>query len=128
MVGFEVADRMVKENVGTITIDIVATRAAAFEYSVTVNTVSNTAGSPGDYEAKEINVTFPVGSTRQSVDVVITDDNILEGMESFSLELSISDDLINKGMQVGPNAAAVINIMDNDSEYTCTYQQYGLPW
>ena len=121
MVGFEVADRMVKENEGTITIDIIATHAAAFEYIVTVNTASNTAGAPGDYEAKQINVTFPVGSTRQSVDVLITDDNILEDMESFSLQLSISDDLIDKGMQVGPNAAAVINIMDNDSEYTYAY-------
>ena len=37
-------------------------------------------------------------------------------MESFQLLLSIPQDLISKGVQVGPNAAATVTIMDNDGE------------
>ena len=37
-------------------------------------------------------------------------------MESFQLLLSIPEDLISKGVQVGPNSAATVTIMDNDGE------------
>ena len=35
-------------------------------------------------------------------------------MESFQLLLSIPEDLISTGVQVGPNSAATVTIMDND--------------
>ena len=37
-------------------------------------------------------------------------------MESFQLLLSIPEDLISKGVQVGPKSAATVTIMDNDGE------------
>ena len=47
-------------------------------------------------------------------------------MESFQLLLSIPQDLISKGVQVGPNSAATVTIMDNDGElyivlYNCAH-------
>ena len=61
-------------------------------------------------------LTFPAGQTRAEFTVVITDDNLIESMESFQLLLSIPEDFISKGVQVGPNSAATVTIMDNDGE------------
>ena len=61
-------------------------------------------------------LTFPAGQTRAEFTVDITDDNLIESMESFQLLLSIAEDLISKGVQVGPNSAATVTIMDNDGE------------
>ena len=37
-------------------------------------------------------------------------------MECFQLFLFIPEDLISKGVQVGPNTASTVTIMDNDGE------------
>ena len=65
-------------------------------------------------------LTFPAGQTRAEFTVDITDDNLIEAMESFQLLLSIAEDLISKGVQVGPNSAATVTIMDNDGELYST--------
>nr|WNS50027.1 Na-Ca exchanger/integrin-beta4-like protein [Halisarca dujardinii] len=114
VISFVVPSYTVKENVGTVTVEVIASRPANFDYSVTVRTAEDTAMTPEDFEDNTFTVNFPAGSTQQSFDVVITDDNILEEMESLDLQLSISDDLIDIGVQVGSNGRAVINIMDND--------------
>ena len=59
---------------------------------------------------------FPAGQTRAEFTVDITDDSVIEATESFQLLLSIPEDLISKGVQVGPNSAATVTIMDNDGE------------
>ena len=69
-------------------------------------------------------LTFSAGQTRADFTVVITDDNLIEDMESFQLLLSISEDLISKGVQVGPNSAATVTIMDNEGEIYCTTYIY----
>ena len=69
-----------------------------------------------DFVSQQYNLNFPPGQTRVELMINITDDNVIEAMESFQLLLSIPDDLISKGAQVGPNAAATVTIMDNDGE------------
>ena len=50
-------------------------------------------------------------------------------MESFQLLVSISEDLISKGVQVGPNSAATVTIMDNDGElYSTIYVNASAVW
>ena len=78
--------------------------------------------SPGgdDFVSQQYQLTFPAGQTRAEFTVAITDDNVIEAMESFQLLLSIPQDLISKGVRVEPNSAATVTIMDNDGELYST--------
>ena len=89
---------------------------------ITFTNSSNSFFSQGgdDFVSQQYQLTFPDGQTRAEFTVVITDDNLIEAMESFQLLLSISEDLISKGVQVGPNSAATVTIRDNDGELYCT--------
>ena len=77
-----------------------------------------------DFVSQEFQLDFPAGQTRVEFSVEITDDNLIEPMESFQLLLSIPDDLISKGAQVGPNSAATVTIMDNDGELVKLYKYW----
>ena len=69
-----------------------------------------------DFVSQQFLLNFPAGQTRADFNVSILDNNVVENTESFQLLLSIPDDLISKGVQVGPNAASTVTIMDNDGE------------
>ncbi len=69
-----------------------------------------------DFVSQQYQLDFPAGQTRAEFTVVITDDSLIEATESFQLLLSIPEDLISKGVQVGPNSASTVTIMDNDGE------------
>ena len=69
-----------------------------------------------DFVSQQFTLTFPAGQTRAEFTVAITDDSLIEATEYFQLLLSIPEDLIFKGVQVGPNSAATVTIMDNDGE------------
>ena len=75
-----------------------------------------------DFVSQQYQLHFPAGQTRAEFTVVITNDDLIEAMETFQLLLSIPQDIISKGVQVGPNSAATVTIMDNDGElYSTTY-------
>ena len=159
---------MVKENIGSFVAAVIVSRAADFNYTITVETSDGTAvGKQGslrsmqscactpklhptshvynlninnrslilyihqqlaftnpsffsqggdDFVSQQYQLDFPAGQTRAEFTVVITDDSLIEGTESFQLLLSIPEDLTSKGVQVGPNSAATVTIMDNDGE------------
>ena len=69
-----------------------------------------------DFVSQQYQLVFPAGLTRADFTVVITNDDLSETMETFQLLLSIAEDLISKGVQVGPNSAATVTIIDNDGE------------
>ena len=69
-----------------------------------------------DFVSQQFQLNFPAGETRADFNVTILDDNVIENMESFLLLLSIPNNLTSKGVQVGPNSAATVTIMDNDGE------------
>ena len=74
------------------------------------------------FVSQQYQLHFPAGQTRAEFTVVITNDDLIEAMETFQLLLSIPQDIISKGVQVGPNSAATVTIMDNDGElYSTTY-------
>ena len=76
-----------------------------------------------DFVSQQFQLDFPAGQTRVTFTVTIIDDNLVENMESFQLLLSIPNNLTSKGVQVGPNAASTVTIMDDDGElvelFTC---------
>jgi Calx-beta domain-containing protein len=58
--------------------------------SVRVNTANGTATAPGDYTAvSNLTVTFAAGETSKTVDVPIIDDTLIEGAETFTVNLSV---------------------------------------
>ena len=70
-----------------------------------------------DYQSvMQLQLEFAAGETRREFNVTIVDDNVIESMESFQLLLSITSDIISKGVQLGPNATATVTIKDNDGE------------
>ena len=75
-----------------------------------------------DFVSQQYQLDFPAGQTRSEFTVAITDDSMIEATESFQLLLSIPEDLISKGVQVGSNSAATVTIMDNDGELYSTSQ------
>ena len=61
-----------------------------------------------------INVTFPVGSTNASYDIIINNDNVLEGNNKLNISIgSITNDHI-----VGTPGVATVTIIDTTSKYT----------
>ena len=76
-----------------------------------------------DFVSEQLELNFPAGERRVEFNVSILDDNVVENTESFQLLLSIPNNLTSKGVQVGPNAASTVTIMDNDGElvelFTC---------
>ena len=64
-----------------------------------------------DYTAGLYTVTFPAGQTGASFGITIYDDNILEGSETFTIEVDSSSLLT--GVSVGGTSQATVAI-DND--------------
>ena len=63
-------------------------------------------------------LTFRNGSTEsQTVMILITDDTVVEGAESFTVSLTTSENNVT----IDPSSAvATVNIEDNSSEFRCT--------
>ena len=72
----------------------------------------NIKGGGVDYFSESYNVTFPIGSTIASFDIMIIDDGVLEDDEIFNISItSITNDHI-----VGTPAVATVTIIDNTSK------------
>ena len=78
-------------------------------------------GGGDDYDSGPYNVTFPIGSTYATFDVVINDDDgILEGTEAFTLLIS----QFTSNFTVGTSNESTVHIINSDSKlllYACTY-------
>ena len=68
----------------------------------------NIIGQGIDYNSGPYDVTFPAGSTNASLDIVINDDGILEGDETFSVYIV---PFTNENI-VGVPDTAILTILD----------------
>ena len=59
-------------------------------------------------------VTFPTGSRRQSVNILINNDDIDEGDEKFKLEISVPEVAVRAGVIDGCKNSLNIEIIDDD--------------
>ena len=82
-------------------------KVASQEVVVDYATASGTAGAGEDYEATSGTLTFPAGTTRLGISVLIIDDNAVEEEESFTISLRNSNAMIETGEATGA-------IADND--------------
>ena len=73
-----------------------------------------------DYNSGPYNVTFPVGSTNASFDIVIINDSVSEDNETFNISI-IS---ITNGHIVGTPGVATVTIIDTTSKYFARHHIY----
>ncbi len=85
---FSVDDVTVNEAAGTLTFTVTRTGATALASSVDYATADGTATSGADYARTSGTLDFLPGETSKTVSIVITNDNLFELAETFSLNLS----------------------------------------
>ena len=69
-------------------------------------------GGGVDYNSGPYTVTFPIGSTNASFDIIINVDSVLEGDESFNVSIAA---IVNG--YVGTPREATVTIIDTTSKY-----------
>ena len=82
--------------------------------SQTVNSSNNVTGGGVDYDSGPYTVTFPAGVTSVPFDVPISDDNILEDDEVFTL--IINNSLPNRVTVNKRRGQATVFILNSDSK------------
>jgi hypothetical protein len=114
---FQPSTYQVNEGVGSVTITVVRDNTAAA--AVRARTVNGSATEGQDYTAVNIQIFFMTGTLQRSFDVPILDDNIVEGQEQFTVELSDGACSANPaGSYVPPDSygdPAKVTIIDDDT-------------
>ena len=87
-------------------------RGSFLTFSSYINSVYLIGGD--DYLAGPYKVTFPAGMTIVSFDVLITDDDMYEDVENFTL--TINNDSLPDGVITGSPSIVVVIIKDDDSK------------
>ena len=67
-----------------------------------------------DYRHISESLDFGVGEVQACIDITIIDDDILEPVEQFTVELETYSDFVD----IGNRNIATVNIFDNDSKQT----------
>ncbi|MDT5036068.1 MAG: beta-glucosidase, partial [Micromonosporaceae bacterium] len=96
---------------GTVTVPVRLNKPADHDVTVHYATADGSAVAGSDYVAASGTLTFPAGTTEQTVTLTGVDDGIHENAESFDLALSAATpaDTI-----VGPRATLSVSIADDD--------------
>ena len=82
--------------------------------SQNVNIGNNITDGGVDYDSGPYTVTFPVGQSSVSFDVLINNDNILEDNEIFTL--TIMQNALPNRVTRGSTSQATVTIVNNDGE------------
>jgi hypothetical protein len=93
---------------GTANFTVSLDRPSNVSVTVDFATANNTAQAPGDYTAATGTLTFAPGMTTQPVSVSTVDDSLVEGTETFAVNLS------NATNATIADATGVGTILDND--------------
>jgi hypothetical protein len=107
-----IQDATAREDAGTMSFTVSLTEVAGAG-GVTVNyaTMNGTASSPGDFTGvSNGTLTFAQGETQKTIAIALTDDNVQESIESFSLNLTSA----TGATLSSTNKTATGTITDND--------------
>ena len=94
----------------TITLDSAATEETVISFDV-AGTANDEVGED-DFTALADNITFAIGDTSQTIDVVLTDDNVTENDETVILTLTASS---VSSVVIGTPNTATVDITDDDT-------------
>ena len=67
-----------------------------------------------DYSTDQLTVTISPGLRNTTVRLNITDDDMLELVESLNISIIVPEDVINNHIYPGSITSAVVHITDND--------------
>ncbi|WP_417235963.1 Ig-like domain-containing protein, partial [Bizionia paragorgiae] len=109
-----IGDVTVDEGVGTVTVPVTLDVPTIEDVVIDIITVAGTAGTD-DYTETTITVTIPAGSTSVDVVIPITDDNIDEPTEEFTVEGTVTS-----GNTTNTDPVGTVTILDNDDTPTVT--------
>ena len=70
-----------------------------------------------DYQGGEKQAIFEIGSNTATVQYTTVGDDIREGMENFTAELTVPPDMQAMGIFAGMPDTAMVHIVDDDSEH-----------
>ena len=101
----------VNETAGLATISVVRTNGNAGAVSADYTIVAGTATAGADYTLANGTVSFAVRETSRTFTIAIGDDTSVEGLESFTVELSN----VKGGAIISTPSSATVNIVDNES-------------
>jgi Ca2+-binding RTX toxin-like protein len=76
-----------------VTFTVFLSEAVSDTISVTYSTADGSATAPADYVATSGTLTFPAGTTSQTISVVVNGDDFIESDENFFVNLSSTDDV-----------------------------------
>jgi autotransporter-associated beta strand protein len=113
-VKFTINNVTVNEADGTLVFDVVADHALDTDITINVTFTDVTATGGGtDYASATQAITFLAGQTSKQVSVAITDDNIVEGTETFTAALSTTTPLGGRSVDLTDTGTGTI--IDNDT-------------
>jgi parallel beta-helix repeat protein len=99
----------VNENGGTVTITVTRTNGSDGTVGATYNTSNGSATAPADYTSTTGSISFINGDTApKTFNVPIIDDTLVEGNETFNVNLSAP----TGGATIGAQSSAVVTIVD----------------
>ena len=105
-------DASLDEGDGAMRFAVGLESASGLRIAVGYATADQSATAPADYEAVSGTLTFPAGTTVQSITVPIVDDQDIEEPESFTVTLTLGD----PDRATLTDATATGEIVDNDVE------------
>lgn len=107
-----ISDLSVNEGAGTATLSVKLSRALTEAVSIEYATADDSAHSTTDFESSTGIVTFAVGETTQTIEIPLTDDNLVEADESFLVNLfNLQDGSLDVGVL---DNQARVTIRDNN--------------
>ena len=106
----------VNENSGTAAITVKRSGGIAGSILVDYATSNGTAIAGQDYTPTSGTLTFADGETKKTFSVPLTDDALVEGVESLDVTLSNARFSVSLHPELGPQTTAAIAIMDEANE------------
>lgn len=114
---FEVAASSVSESNGNILIKVIRSKEWSGAVSVSYQTSAGTAAANADFTPASGTLNFPSSSTQQTIVVPITNDDSVEGAETFTVTLSNPAN----GAVLGTLTTHTVTINDDDGPTTIAF-------
>ncbi len=116
-VAFRAATFTMAETAGVALVTVARTGGAAGGVTVNYATANGSATAGGDYAAASGILTFHAGETAKTLAIAITDDQVREGNETFTVTLSNP----GGGAALGALATTTVTITDNETGPTVQF-------
>lgn len=107
-----ISDLSVNEGAGTATLSVNLSKALTEAVSIEYATADDSAHSTTDFESSTGIVTFAVGETTQTIEIILTNDDLVEADKSFLVNLfNLQDGSLDVGVL---DSQARVTIQDDD--------------